>query len=121
MRLSQRTARWLVAVLSCLFVAGWCGCGGPDAELKEASDEGLPPEAVAVRQAFESAHPSLKNPVMEALNLVKAGKVNPAAYGEALPQLQRLASNPTLTPEQKQALEALVLKLRSDLSTRPRQ
>ena len=58
MRLSQRTARWVVAVLSCLFVAGWCGCGGPDAELKEASDEGLPPEAVAVRQAFESAPPA---------------------------------------------------------------
>lgn len=92
------------------------GCGKSGKQNTQA-DEGLPAEAVAVRKAFESSSPSYKNPVKEALNLVKAGAVNPSTYAEVLPQLQTLAANPTISAEQKQALEALVEKLKGELSS----
>lgn len=92
------------------------GCGKSGADNTQA-DAGLPAEAVAVRKAFESSSPSYKNPVKEALNLVKAGSVNRSAYAEVIPQLQTLAANPTISTEQKQALEALVEKLKRELSS----
>jgi len=95
------------------------GCGGvSDADFQQPSDEGLPPEAIAVRKAFESAEPAYRNPVEEALRLVKAGAINKSAYAEALPQVQRLAANPTISAEQKQALTALAEKLKSELGRR---
>jgi len=97
------------------------GCGGGDAGFQSAADEGLPEEGIAVRKAFESASPSLKNPVQESLRRVKAGSTNPDAYIEALPQLQRLAANPNISPDQKQALDALIQKLRTELSAGNRQ
>lgn len=101
-------------LLFMILILGGCGKSGVDAKQEDA---GLPPEAVAVRKAFESSSPSYKNPVKEALNLVKAGSVNRNAYAEVIPQLQKLASNPTISAEQKQALEALVEKLKGELST----
>ena len=93
------------------------GCGKATKKNLQA-DEGLSAEAVAVRKAFESAAPGHKHPVTEMLNLVKAGTVNRDAYVEVLPKLQMLATNPTISPEQKQAVEALVEKLKGELSTR---
>ena len=84
-------------------------------------DEGLPPEAVAVRKAFESSDPSYKNPVSEMLKLVKAGGANVIAYSEALPQAEVLAANPTMNAEQKQALEAMVQKMKLDIAASRRQ
>jgi hypothetical protein len=86
------------------------GCGKssstPDA------DAGLPPEAIAVRKAFAGSGPSYRNPIEEALALVRAGRVNPSGYAEALPQLERIAANTTITSEQKQALDTLIQKIR---------
>jgi hypothetical protein len=77
---------------------------------------------VAVREAFASAPPAFRNPVEEALALVRAGKVNPAAYSEALPQLRMLASNANLSAGQKQVLGSLIQNLQAELATgRPRQ
>lgn len=92
------------------------GCGKTNGTAEAQQDEGLPAEAVAVRAAFAGSGPSYENPVSEILKLVKAGQENSAAYAEVIPQLQRLASNPTITAQQKQALEALVEKLKADLS-----
>lgn len=89
------------------------GCGKSDKMPAVDPNAGLPPEAVAVRQAFESAPPSFKNPVDETLRLVRAGQTNPMALSEALPQLQKLAANPNITAEQKQALETLIQKIQA--------
>lgn len=102
----------------------WClivgmivgGCGKSDSNLAAQRAAGLPPEALSVRDAFAGSGPSYENPVNEILKLIKAGEQNPAAYAEALPQLQRLASNPTISAQQKQALDALVEKLRAAAS-----
>ena len=101
--------------LACLVlaVAGLVGCSKPAAT--NSADEGLFPEAVAVRKAFESASPSYKNPVNEVLKLVKAGQANATAYREALPQVEMLASNQTISADQKQALEALATKLKAEI------
>lgn len=110
--------RSLLAGFVCLAVTLFvAGCGSGKVKLQEPSDEGLPAEAIAVRVAFEDASPSYKHPVGEALNLVKAGSQNPQVYSEAIPQLQRLANNPTISAEQKQALQTLIQKLKADLST----
>jgi hypothetical protein len=108
----------LVGLLVAVLCAGLaCGCSQRDSDGAE-SDAGLFLEAVAVRQVFESAPASYRNPVRELLALVKAGSVNPAAYAEALPHVEKLAANPTVSPEQKQALKALAQRLRSELSNR---
>jgi hypothetical protein len=114
---------WAVLGL-CLFTfvgaALLCGCG-EKASNPAAMEETLP-EAVAVREAFASAPPAFRNPVEEALALVRAGKVNPAAYSEALPQLRMLASNANLSAGQKQVLGSLIQNLQAELATgRPRQ
>lgn len=113
---NYRSTFGLITNLLFILLLGVVGCG-KSSEQNTQADEGLPAEAVAVRKAFESSSPSYKNPVKEALNLVKAGAVNPSTYAEVLPQLQTLAANPTISAEQKQALEALVEKLKGELSS----
>ncbi len=102
-------------LLSLLLIA--VGCGKSGVENKQ-TDTGLPAEAIAVRNAFESAAPGHKHPVTEVLSLVKAGSANRDAYAEALPKLQMLAANPTISTEQKKSLEALVEKLNGELASR---
>lgn len=92
------------------------GCGKSGGGSASPADEGLPAEAIAVRQAFVGAGPSYENPVNEALKLVKAGSINPTAYVEVIPQLQRLAGNPTISSAQKLALDGLVEKLKAELA-----
>lgn len=94
-----------------------CGCGGSE-EVSPVltSDEGLSAEAIAVRTAFETASPSKKGPVMDMLSLVRVGSSNRMAYVDVLPQLRTLSTNPMLTAEQKQAVEALVQQIQSELS-----
>lgn len=112
-RLSRLLWQWCLVIGVTTLLAG-CGKSGGDHAAQ--ADAGLPEEAVAVRTAFAGSGPSYENPLSEMLKLVKAGKDNPAAYAEVIPQLQRLASNPTLTAQQKQSLEALVAKLKADHS-----
>jgi hypothetical protein len=109
-----------LAALGCLLFlfAGFTGCGKSEGNLPKASDEGLPPEAVAVRKAFASAPPSHRGPVEESLRLLKGESVNRTAWAEALPQLQTLATNPTVSPEQRNALEKLIQRVKDDLSRR---
>lgn len=83
-----------------------------------ATDPDVLPEVVAVQKAFATADPSFRNPVNQTLDLVKAGKINPAAYTEAMPQLRTLAANPNMTADQKRVLEALIERLKSELRTR---
>ena len=66
-----------------------------------------------VRKAFESASPSYRNPIEEALALVRAGQINPSALAEALPQLERIAANPTISAIQKHALNELIQKIKA--------
>ena len=93
------------------------GCGAKESASPQA-DSTTMPEVVAVQKAFESASPSFRNPVNQTLDLVKAGKVNPDAYAEALPQLQRLAANTYLNADQKKVLDALIERLKLELPTR---
>ena len=74
----------------------------------------MPAEAVAVRKAFESSTPDKQVAIKEILRVVKAGGLNPSAYAEVVPQIQKLAGNSTISADQKQALEALVQKLKAD-------
>ena len=104
---------WRLAALACV-ILGMAGCG--KSAVTSDADKGLLPEAVAVRKAFQSANPSSQGPVEEAIRLVKAGASNHSAYAEAVPLLQRLAANPKYSDEQKQALEALMEKLKSELA-----
>ncbi len=110
-----RLSPWLALMLSAVLTGAACGCGKNPSPRD--SDAGLPPEAVAVRKAFESAPPSFRNPVSEMLALVKAGGANPVAYAEVIPQLESLAANPNLSADQKQALQTLAGRLRSEWSS----
>jgi hypothetical protein len=103
-----------LAALACV-ILGVAGCGKPDVTFQEKSDAGLPAEAVAVRKAFASATPDRQATIKEILGIVKAGGSNPSAYAEVLPQLQKFGANPTITAEQKQAIEALVQKLQTEM------
>jgi hypothetical protein len=113
----HKLAGQLAAILCCavLSLAGLVGCGKP--AVTTSDDEGMFAEAVAVRKAFESASPSYKNPVNEMLKLVKAGQANATAFREALPQVEMLAANQTISADQKQALEALVAKLKAEIKS----
>jgi len=113
--------RLLVVAVGLAAIGSLVGCGGGSSS--STPDDlivGLPPEAVAVYDAFKDASASYKFPVEDALILIKSGAENPRAYADAIPSLQRLATNPSITPEQKQALDTLIAKLRSDLATAPR-
>lgn len=90
------------------------GCGGGDTQPSGPSDEGMVPEAIAVRDAFAEAHPSYRNPINELLGIAKVAPENPVAYAEVIPQLERISTDSGLTPEQKQALDALVKRLKAD-------
>lgn len=94
----------------------FCGCGGSEEASGVNPDEGLSAEAIAVRDAFETASPSKKGTVTEMLSLVRTGSTNRRAYMDVLPQLKTLSTNPTLTTEQKQAVEALVQQIQTELS-----
>lgn len=90
------------------------GCGRKDSSV--VNDSNALPEMVAVQQAFASAAPAFRNPVSQTLELVRAGKINPDAYREALPQLQKLAANPLVEAEQKKVLENLIERIKTELS-----
>ena len=108
-------APWMRGVLAVAALTfALAGCGKPPATTQ--ADSGLPPEAVAVRKAFASANASSRGPVEEVLRIVKSGATNPAAYAEALPQLQKFAAGANLTAEQEQTLEALIQKLKTELA-----
>lgn len=97
-------------------IGGLCsltGCGKSSQMPAVDPNAGLPPEAIAVRKAFESSSPSYRNPIEEALALVRAGQSNPSALAEVLPQLERIAANPTISAEQKQALNELIHNIKS--------
>jgi hypothetical protein len=94
------------------------GCGDSGPELKGPSDEGMLPESIAVRTAFESAPASSKYAVEDALKLVRTGSKDPKVAVEAVRQLQVLAVNPNYSSEQKQALEALIARVKSDAGIR---
>lgn len=93
------------------------GCGSKATVTTKADPTDLP-EVLAVQKAFESASPSFRNPVNQTLELVKAGKINPDAYVEALPQLQKLAANTYLNADQKKTLDALIERLKTELPAR---
>ena len=93
------------------------GCGDSGSSGPVQSNEGMLPEAVAVRKAFESAEPSLRYPVLDSLKLVEREPITPQAYSDALPSLRRLTAAPDLTAEQKQALETLIQRLQSLMSS----
>jgi hypothetical protein len=102
--------RWLTV----LVLSGVALCSGcRDTTSVNPQDEGQLPEAIAVRRGFEDSGPSHRNPITEVLALVKAGRVNPTAYAEALPQLETLAANPTFSTEQQRLLNALIQQVRA--------
>ncbi len=112
----KTTVQILWRSLGILVLGSFCllnGCGKSGSMPAADPNAGLPPEAVAVRKAFESAGPSYRNPIEEALALVRAGQINPSALAEALPQLERIADNPTISAIQKQALNELIQKIKA--------
>ena len=110
--LGNNASKVLLLALGLLLV----GCGAKESASTQ-TDPAAMPEVVAVQKAFESAAPSFRNPVNQTLDLVKAGKVNPDAYAEALPQLQRLAANTYLNADQKKVLDVLIERLKLELPT----
>lgn len=76
--------------------AAMIGCGGSPASRVESS--------------FASAEPSAKESAQKAVDAVKAGN-----YTGAMAQLQVLATNAKLTPEQQQAIKDLIADVQKQL------
>jgi hypothetical protein len=91
------------------------GCRRSDSSSGNIQNQNDLPEVVDVRKAFQSADPSLRNPVLQSLKIVEAGSVNPSAYAEAIPQLQTLEANPYVSVDQKKAMNALINRLKSEV------
>ena len=110
-RRGRRAAAWLLWVL--LAASAPLGCSKSDERVAVSGGENESPEVAKVRKAFENADASLRLPVEDALKVVQSG-----ASADALSALTRLAGNPKLSAEQKQALEELVQKLKGASTAR---
>src|SRR5437867_2244890 len=86
----------ILLAVAFLSAAGCSDSGGYVAPPKNPNEL---PEVAQVRAAFASADNSLRFVADDIVRLANAG-----AYGEALPILNRLAENPKLSADQKQAL-----------------
>ena len=98
-----------LALAALVLVLAPCGCSksNPDSAGAQSPAAGpLASEMKQVQTAFDSAEQRRKFAVEDTLRIVSAG-----GYADALPQLQRLAVAPNLTPEQKQALQQLITKV----------
>lgn len=90
-------------------ISGFSGCSKTDAGGAVGSRPGETSEIVEARKAFDAAHVSLRFALDEVLRVVSTPR--PA---DALAPLQKLAANPALNERQKQALNALMQKIKSD-------
>ncbi|MCX6901107.1 MAG: hypothetical protein NT105_20730 [Verrucomicrobia bacterium] len=79
--------------------AAMIGCGGSPASKVESS--------------FASAEPSLKESAQKAVDAVKAGN-----YAGASAQLQMLATNTKLTPDQQQAIKDLIADVQKQIQAK---
>jgi len=79
--------------------AAMIGCGGSPASKVESS--------------FASAEPSLKESAQKAVDAVKAGN-----YAGAAAELQALAANTKLTPEQQQAIKDLIADVQKQIQAK---
>jgi hypothetical protein len=107
-----RICYWYLLLSSLLLLVG---CRRSDSSSGNIQNQNDLPEVVDVRKAFQSADPSLRNPVLQSLKIVEAGSVNPSAYAEAIPQLQTLEANPYVSVDQKKAMNALINRLKSEV------
>jgi len=87
-----------IGILSIVLIASAAliGCGGSPASKVESS--------------FASAEPSLKESAQKAVDAVKAGN-----YAGAAAQLQALAGNAKLTPDQQQAIKDLIADVQKQI------
>ncbi|MFA6562668.1 MAG: hypothetical protein WCV00_12230 [Verrucomicrobiia bacterium] len=79
--------------------AAMIGCGGSPASKVESS--------------FASAEPGLKESAQKAVDAVKAGN-----YAGAAAELQVLAANTKLTPEQQQAIKGLIADVQKQIQAK---
>ena len=113
----ETAARWAASV--CLTVL-LTGCGKDEAETSavasndpvvQAALASQPPDPVDLTQflkSFETANAGLKLYADETVAVIRA-----RAFRDAMEQLQKLAQNPNLTPEQRQAVQGVVTQLQS--------
>lgn len=94
----KRTNWILITVMSASLMMAGCGQkGGVDTSKLENS--------------FKSAEPAQQTSVTKVVEAVKAGN-----YSAALTDLQRLASNAKLTPEQQQAIKDLMAQVQGKVT-----
>ena len=93
-----------IGILSIVLIASAAliGCGGSPASKVESS--------------FASAEPSLKESAQKAVDAVKAGN-----YAGAAAQLQALAGNAKLTPDQQQAIKDLIADVQKQIQAKAAQ
>ena len=105
----------LLASLTVAFLAGsvlLSGCGKAKTETKVPTVKTHKyVDGSAVIKAFEKAGPDVKYVLDQQVKIAEAG-----GYGDALPQLKKIAANAKMTPEQKQALDDFITKVQSKMS-----
>lgn len=91
----------VIGILSIVLIASvaMIGCGGSPASKVESS--------------FASAEPSLKESAQKAVDAAKAGN-----YAGAAAELQSLAANAKLTPEQQQAIKDLIADVQKQIQAK---
>lgn len=110
--------RGLLAGLAATLVLGalcLSGCGKSNAGKTVAgiTNQTNYVDGSTVVNAFAKADPSLKYPVYDAVRVAAAG-----GLADAMPQLQKLDADPTLTAKEKQALDDLIQQVKAHWAKR---
>jgi hypothetical protein len=85
---------------------------------KSSSSTATAGEPMAVVPNFHKAFPSPPPEVAASIEKIVSG-VRYRQYQEALPELEKLAANPSLTPGQKKAVDGLLDRVKKAMATPP--
>lgn len=99
------------ALLMSVALTSGCGKSNSGANASAASTQPKVVDGSAVRKAFDSAEPDIKYAVENSVSIAESG-----GFGDVLSQLQKIAANPRLTPEQKRALDEFIQQIKTHWS-----
>lgn len=110
-RMTALAAVALLAVTAAL--ASGCKKSEPAADASTTAQAPKLLDDSAVLKAFSSAPPAVRYTIEQPVNAAQAG-----GFADALPQLQKIAASPQLTPEQRTAVNEFIQQIQAHMSGR---